>query len=151
MKQFYVGGFFYNSSSKKVLLHRRGNKTDNTPGLWSFFGALSAKGETPQEVLQRAIHEALHTRVPLKAIVPLYDYFNDDIDAHRHVFFLLSKYIKEKPKAVEGEEVAWIPMEEVMKRKLSKRTRQDLTFFQRELAARVRELLPPPPPHPSAE
>lgn len=138
MKQFYAGGFLYNPRSKKVLLHKRDDATKNNPNSWAFFGGLGKRGETPEESLQREIYEELKLRVPIRIIHSLYDYFNEDYNTHRYVFYISPISLKSKLKLTEGEDYAWIGLSDAFKKNLSKRTRQDLIFFSREMSARVR-------------
>ena len=134
-KQFYAGGFLYNPHSKRVLLHKRDEKTDTNKNTWAFFGGLSKKGETPVQTFQREVKEELSVRFPLSKIKPLYDYFNPDFNVHRYVFYVPSSYLKSTLKLREGKGFEWTPLPNAFKFSLSKRTRQDLTFFQREINA----------------
>lgn len=136
-KQFYAGGFLYNPHSKKVLLHLRDDKTNKNKNTWALFGGLSKKGESPMETFQREIKEELSVRFPLSKIKPLYDYFNPDFNVHRYVFYVPSNYLKNKLKLKEGKGFEWTPLPNAFKFNLSKRTRQDLVFFQRELNAKT--------------
>lgn len=140
MKQFYACGFFYNPYSKKVLLHKNEEKDSKNMDTWSFFGTKSKRGETPEKTLQREFLRVLKVRVAIKSFVPVYDYFNSDFQIQRHVFFIISTLTKVKTKKDEEPQFAWIAMDQVFKRHLSKRTRQDLVFFQRELNAKAHHL-----------
>lgn len=139
MKAFYSGGFLYNPYSKKVLLHLRDDETDHNPNTWAFFGGLSKAGETPEKTFQREMREELNARILLSVITPLYDYLNEELNVHRYVFYVSSREVKGKLKLKEGKDLIWVAIPQALKMKLSSKTRQDLTFFQREMNAKTRK------------
>lgn len=130
-KTFYAGGFFYDSINQKVLLHKRDDKTKNNPNTWAFFGGLSKRGETPPVTFKRELKEELDVTLTLKKIKKLCNYFNPDFKTHRYVFFTETRVKKEGLRLREGKGFDWFTLSRAFKMNLSKRTRQDLLFFQK--------------------
>lgn len=127
---FYAGGFIYNSTSKEILLHLRDNKTKNNPGVWAFFGGLSGSDEKPEETFKREILEELD--IILDEVKYLRDYFNPDFNIQRHAYFVV---VDKKPKfqLSEGDKAQWFTVENALKLDLSKRTREDLFYFKKNI------------------
>lgn len=127
---FYAGGFIYNSNSKEILLHLRDDQTKNNPNVWAFFGGLSEPNEKPESTFKREVLEELD--IPVNNVEYLRDYFNPDFDTQRYVYFVR---VKEKPnfKLSEGSKASWFTIDDALKLKLSKRTREDLLYFKEHL------------------
>ncbi|MBI2595461.1 NUDIX hydrolase [Candidatus Daviesbacteria bacterium] len=125
---FYSGGFLYNPVPKKILLHKRDDKTQNNPNCWAFFGGLNEKNEVPLETFQREVKEELGIKLNLSSIYQLTDYFNPDFSTHRHVFYAYTKEVN-NIQLNEGAGYGWFTLDEALKLDLTKRTRQDLLFF----------------------
>lgn len=127
---FYAGGFIYNSTSKETLLHLRDKKTENNPSVWAFFGGLSKTNEKPEETFKREILEELD--IVLNKVKYLRDYFNPDFNTHRYTYFVV---VKKKPnfQLSEGDKAQWFTINNALKLHLSKRTREDLTYFKENM------------------
>ncbi len=139
-KRFYSAGFFYNPRNNKVLLQRNEPLEGHDP-VWSTFGGVRKLGETPLKTVQRALYESTRVRPLLTALHELYDYFNDDENIQRYVYFAYWNEINKK-EAVKGQEhLEWHDLEDALHMDLETRSRQDLVFFEREMNAK-REKLP---------
>jgi 8-oxo-dGTP pyrophosphatase MutT (NUDIX family) len=133
MDGFYSGGFLYNSATSSVLLHKRDLKTDKNPGKWANFGGSSEGNETPKQTFAREMKEELGIDIPESEIVPLCDYFNEERQAHRYIFFVRSELDKSKMYLTEGEDFDWIPLDKVFGYDLTEKTEKDLRFFLQSL------------------
>ena len=127
-KIFYAGGFLYDSINQKVLLHKRDDKTKNNPNTWAFFGGLSKNSETPIETFKRELREEIDVRLKDDSIEKLTNYFNPDFSTHRYVFYALFEETSNL-KLREGESYGWFTLKETFSQNLTKRTKQDLSFF----------------------
>lgn len=125
---FYSGGFLYIPTSKKILLHKRDDKTKNNPNSWAFFGGLSIKKERPIDTFLREINEELGLQLEPKVVKAFTDYFNPDLNTHRYVFFTEMK-VESEFHLHEGDSYGWFTLLEAMHLTLTKRTRQDLQLF----------------------
>lgn len=128
---FYAGGFLYNSKTNEVLLQLRDNKTKNNPKSWAFFGGLAEENETPEETFKREVLEELN--ISIDKVKYLRDYFNPDFNTHRYVYFV---QLEEKPNLQlnEGEKAEWFRIDKAFKIKLSKRTKEDLLYFKKQVS-----------------
>lgn len=128
-KEFYAGGFFYDPRTKSVLLHKRSPDAEFNPDKWAFFGGLSEDEETPIETWKREIKEELDVDLPENRIKPLRDYYNEDRQQHRYIFFAESDLPKSEMTLGEGADFDWIPLDEVFGYDLTAKTAEDLRFF----------------------
>ncbi|SRR5258708_2829447 len=156
MKQYaryYSAGFIYNSRTKKLLLALKEDTTEQTAVVWSLFGGLNKRKENPQATFQREILEATGVRLPKKSVQSLYDYKNDDFGVDRHVFYVLALDIKNLQKRLKhlGFAYEWVSLDAMFDQNLSKRTKQDLTYFYRELEAKERKDAPVAQPQIASE
>lgn len=133
-KKYFAGGFFYNTRTKKVLLHVPEDIT--TQEIFALIGGPSKPGETPAETFKRHVYEHLRAKLPVTTIEPLYDYYNDDMPRPRFIFYVETKHLKKTPEIPDAKTWKWVPMEGVFKLPLTERTKQDLTFFHRETQAK---------------
>lgn len=131
-KSFYAGGFIYDPALKQILLHKRDDKTINNPDSWAFFGGLSEKEESPETTFRREVEEEIGVKLSSIGIKKLTGYFNNDFNTHRHVFYAEIE-LTDNLLLSEGEAYGWFTLQEAMKLKLTKRTRQDLFFFQKKI------------------
>ena len=129
MKKFYSGGFLYNSQTKSVLLHKRDAKTEINPNSWAFFGGLNENEETPEQTFIREIQEELDINISPKQVIYLCDYFNEELDTHRYVFFVESELEKSQMHLGEGEDFDWIGLDKVFEYDLTEKTFRDLKYF----------------------
>lgn len=127
--KFYSGGFLYNPKTKSVLLHKRDSKTKINPNQWAFFGGLNKKNETPQQTFAREIREELNINFFEENIKSLCDYFNEELQTYRYVFFIESDLKKSQMKLNEGEGFDWIMLDEIFNYDLTKKTKKDLKLF----------------------
>ncbi|MCL4406041.1 MAG: NUDIX domain-containing protein [Patescibacteria group bacterium] len=126
---FYAGGFFYNPTAKSVLLHKRDSSAETNPDKWAFFGGSAEGGETPCQTFKREIREELGVDLKGKDIVPLADYFNEDLRKYRCVFFVETELPKSSMRLGEGADFDWIPLKRVFGYDLTDKTAEDLRFF----------------------
>ncbi|MDP3769928.1 MAG: NUDIX domain-containing protein [bacterium] len=130
--KFWAGGFLYNPKTHSVLLHKRDSKTKVNPDKWAFFGGLGEGSETPKQTFDRELHEELTIEIPEKEIKPLCDYFNEELQTYRYVFFAGSSLEKMQMRLTEGEEFDWISLDNVFEYDLTEKTKRDLeTFLQK--------------------
>jgi 8-oxo-dGTP pyrophosphatase MutT (NUDIX family) len=128
-EKFYAGGFLYNSKIESVLLHKRDTKTKVNANKWAFFGGLNRGEEEPKQTFVREIREELNIEIPLDKIESLCDYFNEELQTHRYVFFIESDLNKSQMRLGEGEGFDWIPFDKVFEYNLTEKTRLDLKTF----------------------
>lgn len=127
--RFWSGGFLYNPKTNMVLLHKRDAKTKINPGLWAFFGGLNETEELPQQTFSREVCEELSIEVIEENIRPLCDYFNEELQTYRYVFFIESDLPKSQMQLTEGESFDWIPLEGAFEYNLTEKTKRDLQIF----------------------
>ncbi len=129
MEKFWAGGFLYNPKNNSVLLHKRDSNTKFNPNSWAFFGGLNEGVETPIDCFVREIDEEIGIKFKVKEIITLCDYFNDEFQTHRFVFYVLSVLGKSRFVLNEGENFDWINIDQLDKYALTKKTKKDLKFF----------------------
>lgn len=134
MHPFYSGGFLYNPKTNSVLLHKRDMKTEANPGKWANFGGLSEGDETPKQTFTREMKEELGVNIAEEEITPLCDYFNEERQAHRYIFFVRSNIDKSEMHLTEGADFDWIPLDKVFEYDLTEKTVGDMRLFSRILA-----------------
>jgi 8-oxo-dGTP pyrophosphatase MutT (NUDIX family) len=128
-QKFYAGGFLYNPKTKAVLLHKRDMKAKVNPNTWAFFGGLNEGEETPKQTFARELKEELDIDISEDQILPLCDYFNEELQTYRYVFFVKSDLSKEQMKLNEGEDFDWIPLDKVFDYILTEKSVRDLKTF----------------------
>lgn len=128
-EKFYAGGFLYNPKEHTVLLHKRDAKVKINPNSWAFFGGLNEDTETPKQTFRRELQEELNIDIPEGKIKSLCDYFNDELQTYRYVFFIESDLPKEQMKLGEGEDFDWIALDKVFEYNLTEKTERDLRTF----------------------
>lgn len=129
--KYYSGGFLYNPETRMVLLHKRDVNTKDNPKQWAFFGGLSEIGETPADTFIREIKEELNIDITKDKIKPLCDYFNEERQTYRSIFFVENNLDKSQMKLGEGEDFDWIPLDKVFEYDLTAKTIRDLELFLR--------------------
>ena len=129
--KFYAGGFLYDPATRSVLLHKRDGKVKVNPNQWAFFGGLSEENETPKQTFIRELKEELGIEIPKSKIKPLCDYFNEELQTYRYVFFVESNLDKSRMRLNEGEGFDWIPLDKVFDYDLTEKTASDLKTFLR--------------------
>jgi len=117
---FSAVGFFYNEETKEVLLHKRDSKTTNNPNKWAFFGGSSEFDESPIETFVREVKEELNVVQDEAEVTPLCDYFYEEQEIYRHVFYVKSAIQKDDIKLREGAGFDWILLD---------KAERDLKFF----------------------
>jgi 8-oxo-dGTP pyrophosphatase MutT (NUDIX family) len=127
--KFYAGGFLYNPKLNAVLLHKRDAKAKVNPNSWAFFGGLNEDQETPKQTFKRELQEELNITIPENKIKPLCDYFNNELQTYRYVFFVESDLPKEQMNLSEGEDFDWIPLDKVFEYVLTEKSIKDLKLF----------------------
>lgn len=129
--KFGAGGFLYNPETNSVLLHKRDEKAKVNPNQWAFFGGLNEGNETPKQTFVRELREELTIEIPEAEIKSLCDYFNEELQTYRYVFFVESNLQKSEMRLTEGEGFDWIPLEKVFEYDLTEETERDLKTFLR--------------------
>jgi len=133
MKQFYAGGFLYNPQTKKVLLHKRDNKTKFNPNKWAFFGGLNEGNETPKQTFIRELEEEIGLKVKTEKVIALVNYLNEELNTYRYVFYVQSQANKSELQLGEGAGFEWVPIKDLGQRDLTEKTKNDLQFFKERL------------------
>ena len=128
-EKFYSGGFLYKPKTNSVLLHKRDARAKVNPDRWAFFGGLNEEGELPEETFVREISEELGIKISKDKIIPLCDYFNEELQTHRNIFFIESDLDKSEMKLGEGEDFDWISLDKVFEYDLTEKTAKDLKVF----------------------
>ncbi|HAU66459.1 MAG: hypothetical protein UT30_C0005G0020 [Candidatus Uhrbacteria bacterium GW2011_GWF2_39_13] len=111
MKKFWAGGFLYHLKNNCVLLHKRDSNTIFNPNSWAFFGGLNEGEETPVDCFIREINEEIGVKFATQEVITLYDYFNEEFQTHRFVFYALSEKIKFEFVLNEGADFDWVPID----------------------------------------
>lgn len=127
--KFYSGGFLYNPKTRAVLLHKRDSETKLNPGRWAFFGGLNEGNERPEQTFIREIQEELNIKILEGKVKLLCDYFNDELQTYRYVFFIENDLEKIQMKLNEGEDFDWISLDKVFNYDLTEKTKRDLKTF----------------------
>lgn len=101
-----VGFFLYSPKDKKVLLHKRDDRTNDSPNKWDHFGGGIEEEETKEEALVREIYEELGIRIDKDGA--------ELLSATNNVYYIIfPKYIREL-KLGEGAGFAWLSFEEAL-------------------------------------
>ncbi|MFZ2193428.1 MAG: NUDIX domain-containing protein [Candidatus Moraniibacteriota bacterium] len=129
MEKFWAGGFLYNPKNNSVLLHKRDSTTKFNPNYWAFFGGLNEGAETPVDCFVREINEEIGIKFKIEDVITLYDYFNEEFQTHRFVFYALSEKTKSEFVLNEGENFDWINLNRIDKYNLTEKTEKDLKSF----------------------
>lgn len=129
MNKFWSGGFLYNSKNNSVLLHKRDSNTKFNPNTWAFFGGLSENDETPVETFLRELDEEIGIKFDENDVITLYNYFNEEFQTHRFVFYIKSERDISCFTLSEGSGLAWVSLDRLDDYKLSNKTSLDLKFF----------------------
>lgn len=128
-EKFYAGGFLYNPVTKSVLLHKRDFNTKINPNKWAFFGGLNEGEERPVETFVREVKEELNIDVDINKVKELCNYYNEELETYRYVFFVESELDKSEMKLGEGAGFDWVPIEKVFEYDLTDKTKIDLEIF----------------------
>jgi mutator protein MutT len=129
MEKFWAGGFLYNPKNNSVLLHKRDSNTKFNPNSWAFFGGLNEGVEKPVACFIREIDEEIGIKFKTEEVITLYDYFNEEFQTHRFVFYALNEKTKSEFVLNEGEDFDWVSLDKIGKYKLTEKTEKDLKFF----------------------
>ena len=130
MKKFWAGGFLYHPKNNCVLIHKRDLNTKFNPNSWAFFGGLNKDNETPIDCFIRELYEEIKIKVKEEEVITLYDYFNEEFQTHRFVFYVItSKKDKSGFVLSEGADFDWIKLNSLDKYNLTEKTEKDLRFF----------------------
>src|SRR3989344_37581 len=127
--KFYAGGFLYNPKTKSVLLHLRDAKAPVSPNRWGVFGGACEDAETPKQCFIREMREELNIDIKENELIPLGDYFNEERDAWRYVFYVESESDKSQMILGEGADFDWVSLDKVFDYDLTEKTRRDLGTF----------------------
>jgi 8-oxo-dGTP pyrophosphatase MutT (NUDIX family) len=92
---------------------------------------LNEENEMPKQTFARELEEELGIRIPEDKIVPLCDYFNEELQTYRYVFFTESNIEKSQMRLTEGEGFDWIPLDKVFEYDTTEKTARDLKLFLR--------------------
>ncbi len=129
MKKFWAGGFLYNPQNYSVFLHKRDGNTKFNPNRWAFFGGLSEGGEKPIDCFIRELSEEIGVNFRKEEVLFLRDYFNEEFQTHRFVFYIISSKDKKHFRLGEGADFDWISLDRLDDYNLTEKTMLDLIFF----------------------
>ena len=133
MESFYAGGFLYSVEHNAVLLHKRDANTEFNPNKWAFFGGLCHKDEKPVDCFVREIEEELGLSIKAKQALALTNYLNEELNTHRHVFYVERYVPKEQLVLGEGADFGWVSLERLGEFELTEKTARDLELFKKKL------------------
>lgn len=129
MNKFWSGGFLYNPRNEAVLLHERDSNTKFNPNTWAFFGGLSENSESSIDTFLREMSEEIGIKFDEKEVIPLCNYFNEEFQTHRFVFYITSARDISDFTLAEGTGLAWVSLNNLHDYKLSSKTSVDLKLF----------------------
>ena len=129
MNKFWSGGFLYNPNDSSVLLHKRDSNTKFNPNTWAFFGGLNENGENPVDTFLREMNEEIGIKFNEKEVITLCNYFNEEFQTHRFVFYVTSTRDISDFTLAEGSGLAWVKLNRLGEYRLSSKTSIDLKFF----------------------
>lgn len=122
-------GFLYNPKTESVLLHHRDSNTKFNPNKWALFGGLAENNETPVEGFIREIKEEINFDVDPENIQELCNYFNEEFNTIRYVFFVESDIDISNLILGEGDGFEWVPLDKINRYDLTEKTSRDLNYF----------------------
>lgn len=105
---------------------------------WSLIGGDGKEGEDAQSAFQRIISESLEINLKIKQIVPVYDYFHDDLDRVNYVFYAEVRSPK-IAKALKDNIYSWVSFSETVKFPFPAHTKQDVIVGERVINAKWRD------------
>jgi mutator protein MutT len=129
MEKFWAGGFLFNPKNNSVLLHKRDSNIKFNPNSWAFFGGLNEGAETPINCFIREIDEEIGIKLKTEEVITLCNYFNEEFQTHRFVFYVLNEKTKSEFVLNEGEDFDWVSLGKIDDYKLTEKTERDLKFF----------------------
>ena len=129
MNKFWSGGFLYNPRNEAVLLHKRDSNTKFNPNTWAFFGGLSENSESPVDTFLREMNEEIGIKFDEMEVITLCNYFNEEFQTHRYVFYMTSTRPISDFSLTEGYGLAWVNLNRLGEYRLSSKTSIDLKFF----------------------
>lgn len=129
--RFYAGGFLYNQATTSILLHKRDARTKVNPMKWAFFGGLNEGNETPEQTFIREMKEELGIDILEDELQLLCEYYNEEQNTYRYVYFVNKDIEKLRLTLNEGEAYEWIQIEKVFDYDLTDKTHRDLKLFVR--------------------
>jgi len=101
-----VGFFLYSPSDRKVLIHKRDDKTEHSPNKWDYFGGAIEQGETVEEALTREIYEELGIWIDKDGL--------ELLSQENNIYYIVfPKYIRTL-RLGEGAGFAWFSTEEAL-------------------------------------
>jgi len=127
--KFWAGGFLYNPKNNSVFLHKRDSNTKFNPNSWAFFGGLNENDESSLDCFIRELKEEIGIKLKKEDVIPLYDYFNEEFQTHRFVYYVISDKDKSEFTLNEGKGFNWVSLNQLGKYNLTEKTEKDLKFF----------------------
>ena len=100
-------------------------------------GTGNEKEEDAQKAFQRIIYQLLNLRLDEKYIHPVYDYFNNNLNADHYVFYAKVKSMNNLSLPDNGT-LSWFSFKQITKLPLSEQTKQDIIVSQRVIQAQAR-------------
>ncbi len=125
---------FFNPATKQVLLHKRDVFAPVSPNIWALFGGgseIEDQGD-PVKTLIREMNEEVGILFSVSEIVALYDYFDQENNAHRFVFYIETDLDGRQIVLTEGAGYAWVDLAEALdsqKINIVEQTQTDLQYF----------------------
>jgi len=136
-KSFYASGFLFEPKTQQILLYQPATKNE-TPALWSTVGGISRGKEDALSAFKRIAQENLKTRLNLKKVYPVYDYFNNKLEKKNYVFYAEVESLK-KIQPLHGGNFSWFTFKQISKLPFSKETKNDIIVAERVIKAHARE------------
>ena len=135
-KTFYASGFLYHLRTGQILLHQP-NPNNNPSSSWTMLGGAGREEENAQKTFQRIIYQLLNVRLDEKCIYPVYDYFNNALNAIHYVFYAQVKTMHTLS-IPDRDTLSWFTFKQITKLPLSEQTKQDIIVSQRVIQAQAR-------------
>ena len=123
--------FLFDQKLNSVLLHQRDEYTVFNPNMWAFFGGGCSINEIPEECAVRELEEETGITVNKKDIVLLTNYYNEELETHRYIFFIEKYVSKLDIHLTEGKDCEWVSLDKVFDYDLTENTERDLKMFLR--------------------
>jgi hypothetical protein len=136
-KDFYAGGFLFNTNSEKILLQQHtGDPQLSSP--WFLFGNTCYEQDSPNEIFTKKIFELLNIKI--KKVFSIYSYTNESVLKKQSIVYSEFEKLQDFP-AKNGFSFAWFSFKEVLKLQTTKQMKHDIVVGQRVIEAATRQKL----------
>lgn len=148
-KLFYTCGFLYHLSTQQILLHQ--SKQDISPKpVWKLFGGMSRAGEDAQSAFGRIVFEQLELKVPLKNLLPVYDYV---LNTRNIIHYVLYAEVSKLHTVSQNDHGVynWFTMRQITKLPIHAQSKHDIVVSERVINAEARSHEPIVPMRPGMQ